>query len=676
MTKSLSLLILSLLAMNTSFAQFSTNYNMFWAFGSGGAVNFVSGSPVATTSGIAILEGSASLCDASGNLLFYTDGKKVWDRTNTVMPSGASIVTYSTFDAAQGAQIVPVIGTPNQYYIFSGDVYLTGRLAHSIVDMSLHGGLGDVVTASSGIVMGADFAEKMIAVQGNSCNVWLITHRRDSATFWVYNITSAGISAPVISNVGTLSAYNAGVMKVSPDRHKIVSQVCEGSSTHGTELFDFDATTGIVSNCQVLDNIGNNYGAEFSPNSTKLYTSTLYGTEVYQYNVSLPTTAAIVASKTLVGTTANAGDLKLAPDNKIYIVKYFVGNLDCITSPDLAGTSCNYVVNSFTLAPGTYGELGLPNIELNVSATDTNYTHHDTSTCILPLSSITITAHDTGTGSSYLWNDGVTITETKTVTTPGIYWVKIYNGCSLLEDTIKVSSHIDTVIIHQDTSLCVPGDNYIMLLHPPSGTHYVWYNADTTVSDTVRESGTYWVHYQNACTLTLDTMRVNYMLIPGPISAPDTVCPGRTVICNDGSGGGHWYSSEPAISKIDSNTGSLKGMSLGTSTITYMEPTGCYITKRITINDQPCRTGIDQLASSVNDIPDVYPNPAGNEISIRFNAPAIRSFSITGSIGQVILKGQLQAQLTTVDVSMLPPGIYYMTIGTDQGNVVKKLVKE
>src|SRR5579872_6872644 len=115
-----------LLAAPSLYGQYNINQNKVWALGNHGGLNFASGTPVAFSSNISILEGCGSVSDTAGNLLFYTDGKKVWDRTGTVMPHGASIVPFSTGDAAQGATIVPVVGHPNQYYIFSSDAYTSG----------------------------------------------------------------------------------------------------------------------------------------------------------------------------------------------------------------------------------------------------------------------------------------------------------------------------------------------------------------------------------------------------------------------------------------------------------------------------------------------------------------------------------------------------------------------
>ncbi len=177
-------------------------------------------------------------------------------------------------------------------------------------------------------------------------------------------------------------------------------QNCEVSptSSNGTELYDFDAGTGIVSNCQVLNSGLSNYGADFSPDNTKLYTSGLYGTVVYQYDISLPGTLAIVASKTSVGTTTAVGDLRLGPDNRIYVARDGIASLDCITNPNIAGSGCGYIVGAIPLYTGTHCEYGLPNIIYTVAPADTFHSHHDTLACVPVGGAVIITAHDTDMG--------------------------------------------------------------------------------------------------------------------------------------------------------------------------------------------------------------------------------------------------------------------------------------
>ena len=70
-----------------------------WYFGEYAGIDFNSGSPVAlTNSAMSQYEGCATISDANGNLLFYTNGMTVWNRNHEVMENG----TYHGQQVADG----------------------------------------------------------------------------------------------------------------------------------------------------------------------------------------------------------------------------------------------------------------------------------------------------------------------------------------------------------------------------------------------------------------------------------------------------------------------------------------------------------------------------------------------------------------------------------------------
>ncbi|MBC7555167.1 MAG: hypothetical protein H7257_14455, partial [Taibaiella sp.] len=454
--------------------QYNTPQNTIWAFGTAAGLDFTSGSPSPIRTAISTSEGCASVSDASGALLFYTDGRRVWDRTNAVMPAGSAIVSFGTSSSTQGALICPVIGTTSQYYIFSLEDYLgsTGycHLVYCIVDMSMRTGLGDVVASSVGTTMTNLLGEKMTAIPGDNCDLWVMVHRRDSTKFLAYNVSASGVSTtPVVSTVGTrtgTNSYIVGVIKSSNDRTKIVSQQYTVGSGSGTELYDFNPGTGVVSNCRLLDSSTSQYGADFSPDNTKLYTQG--SGQLYQYDITAGggTAAAIRATKTSIGSCYTWTDMRLAPDGKIYMLGSTTSRLNCIATPNVAGTGCGYTTSAVTLLSGTSGVFGMTNMFVTVSGGDTTTHRRDTVACI-PTTSGTITIGTAITGTGYIWNDGVT-TQTRTISAFGTYWVVIDNGCHKDIDTIVVTRQTPTFTnrIH-DTAVC--GLLFPITLSVPSG---------------------------------------------------------------------------------------------------------------------------------------------------------------------------------------------------------------
>lgn len=117
------IIALILLLSNTCFAQHDYNYNKVWNFGNSLGLDFNSGAPVPFSMTFSLgnnaLECSASVCDSAGNLLFYTNGKEIHNRTGNTMPHGDTLVKYETYSTTQCTQVVPVIGEWRKYYVFS-----------------------------------------------------------------------------------------------------------------------------------------------------------------------------------------------------------------------------------------------------------------------------------------------------------------------------------------------------------------------------------------------------------------------------------------------------------------------------------------------------------------------------------------------------------------------------
>src|SRR6185503_9676016 len=90
MRKSPFFLLCMLCASYCCFAQKEANV---WYFGTNAGVDFNSGAPVAITNGkLNTNEGCATIADKStGQLLFYTDGITVYDRTHAIMSNGTGL---------------------------------------------------------------------------------------------------------------------------------------------------------------------------------------------------------------------------------------------------------------------------------------------------------------------------------------------------------------------------------------------------------------------------------------------------------------------------------------------------------------------------------------------------------------------------------------------------------
>ncbi|HKR03636.1 MAG TPA: T9SS type A sorting domain-containing protein [Bacteroidia bacterium] len=359
------LLIVFLFISKVAFPQEETAN---WYFGVYAGLHFQAGGPVANPSTTLVTnEGTSAISDAAGDLLFYTDGISVWNKLHNVMANGSGLM--GGISSTQSALIVPQPGSANLFFIFTTDeIGGPNGFRYSIVDMNLQNGTGDI-TSSKNVLVLNNVTEKLTAVkQANATDYWIAIHEWGTNAFYVYSLTAAGLQpAPVISNTGIIHTTAViqntyGQMKFSFCGDKIVSAIAYLDTV---EIFDFDNATGIVSNPVSLPLFDHVYGVEFSGDQHLLYVSTYdpNGTLV-QFDLTAGSTAAIIASKTMLSLTPDIYALQMASDGKIYVCRSFSAFLGVINDPSIPGTGCNYLDNGIDLDPnftGATSALGLPN---------------------------------------------------------------------------------------------------------------------------------------------------------------------------------------------------------------------------------------------------------------------------------------------------------------------------
>ena len=401
------------LSSNLAFGQRQAG---IWYFGENAGLDFNITPSVALTDGsLNTEEGCSTVCTEQGDLLFYTDGVTVYNKTHAVMANGTGLDGNSS--ATQSSIIVQQPGSAILYYIFTVDAHqnaLRNGLNYSIVDLSQNGGLG-AVTVKNTVLYGSEVCEKVTAVKhANGTDFWVLMHPWDSRDFYAYQFTAAGISTPVISTVGVRHNSDRksaiGYMKTSPDGSKLAVAVY---TQDRAELFDFNTASGVVSNPIQLNNYSTPYGIEFSPSGEFLYLSSFLGGNLYQFNISSNNQATINGSAQIIGNGSWLyGALQLAPDNRIYMAKTNTDgttgsfNLDVINSPDVAGTGANFVADSKNLS-GRRCRLGLPNFVTSIFTLEFAYQFD----CMGDDTEFTISS-DLANISSATWNfgDGTVLT--------------------------------------------------------------------------------------------------------------------------------------------------------------------------------------------------------------------------------------------------------------------------
>ncbi|MBK8845677.1 MAG: T9SS type A sorting domain-containing protein [Bacteroidetes bacterium] len=419
---------------------------ILWYFSNTCALDFTSGVPVALgNSAMNQYEGSSSICDKQGNLLFYTDGMSIWNSNHVNMPNGTGLM--GNFSSNQSALIVPDPANTQQYYVFCNSM---SDLYYSVVDMTLNGGLGDVTTKN--VFLKSNISEKLAGVKhANGSDYWIMVHGAGNSEFYAYLLTSAGVNlVPVTTTTGAPDAGSIGQMQFSPDG-KWVAFTTYASSTNAC-VSEFDNTTGIPFNSFSIPYSNQIYGCTFSPNSKYFYhQGNPSPAGVFQYDLTLGNSAAIIASGTSVGTGVSGhhmGQMQIGPDKKVYLAMDGLNYLAVINNPDSPAASVNFQQNGVSLI-GTNG-LGLPNYVASYftnNAIIQNFCFGDSTSFVVADSAVlAAVAWDFGDPSTGPLNASYSFSTNHVFSAPGTYTVQLI--------VVYLNTTVDTLSYQVEIKLC------------------------------------------------------------------------------------------------------------------------------------------------------------------------------------------------------------------------------
>lgn len=384
-----------------------TGANANWHFGRDGDLSFTSG--VATpigTSQIETLEAGAAISDNSGNLIFYTNGQKIWDATHSVIPGlmngNPNQIPSSFISNAKGVVIVPKPGS-NNYFIFpSSDAPNSGNTFGFGISLYEYNTATNSLVSTTPVHPAENYAttEPMLAVPHcNGQDYWLVVkpvnnnqtglnnagpNATINTTVASYLITNSGIAGvPVLSDAGAFitpaifpgsgSGGWIGHSVISPNKKFIAFTDWHTSSTY---VYYFNSGNGHLEYITTLD--FGHYGVSFSPNSQVLYVEN--GTMIRQYDISdlslcNPNPPFVDFDYMPVGTSPAPStfySMQLGPDDKVYVARN--GNpfttpqqtIAAINFPDDLNTSstsneCGYNFNAVPLLGTQFCRADLPN---------------------------------------------------------------------------------------------------------------------------------------------------------------------------------------------------------------------------------------------------------------------------------------------------------------------------
>jgi gliding motility-associated-like protein len=535
-----------------------------WYFGFKAGLDFSTNPPTVLTNGRTYaIEGTASVADGSGNLLFYTSGDTIWNSAHQVMVNGTGLLGTNT--SGQAALIIKQPGNLNIYFIFTTDGQANpGGLCYTTVDMNLATGMGAVTAKNVQLI--TPTTEKLTATRHcNGVDVWVLSHDMYSATFRAYLVTSAGVNpTPTLTAIGPVHTYPAygpgggsqGSMKLSPNGRKLALGIPDQNTF---ELYDFDNSNGSVSNQVVLTtNYSQAARVEFSPDNTKLYGTGFYpGLTFYQWDVCAGSAANIISSTytfTMPTNTLGVAGPQLGPDGKIYLVRGSMQtHLGVIQNPNASGAAMNYVDVGQPIAPG-FVAFVLPNFmsaSLSIPVILPAFTHtvnpaltcltasftsssQQPSACISPGYSIIGQLWNFGDPGSGAANTSTLTNPAHVFSSPGTYSVQLilYNACR--SDTVRQLVAVGTQSLFtfsQPASCYSAGSATAIIINGTGPFSYTWtpsvqngsvainlgagnYSVTATGVGGCRYSGTVAIVFQN--------------VLSGTISVTSPACAGQS----------------------------------------------------------------------------------------------------------------------------------------------------
>lgn len=351
-----------------------TGHDHHWIFGRGCHISFpAGGNPVSLTNRtFTTNEGSAVASDASGSLLFYTEGKRLYDAAGTVINPSPQPELGGTHSSTHSALVVPPVGGGSLHHIFAvGDWDGTGQpnvgpVTHSAV------AIGPGVTIASpptDLLFGpARSTEKLAAVPHEDCErTWVVAFDAPAAAGAQANLHAMLVASDAAPSASVTSRYAASpgfCTKFSQD-----GRLLAVANVATIDILNFDRSTGLATLHSSITGFSGNlraYGVEFSPNSLYLYFTGLFSGSVRRHTIGAQGSSTAYGSTIEVGRwptigrdNYRLGALQIGPNGRIYGIKVQQASLLEIGDPDNASPA-NVGFNDTAVTLNARGDLGLP----------------------------------------------------------------------------------------------------------------------------------------------------------------------------------------------------------------------------------------------------------------------------------------------------------------------------
>jgi len=343
-----------------------------WNFGTNASLIFSGGSstPTARRGPMQTPAGVAKMTDENNDLIFYTNGSRVYSKDNSLVAQGLNGDT----SLIQGVAILPKTtckGCQSEYYIFTMSKNAAGenQLYYSIYDRKLNGGRGGVSVMNQ-FLSPAPSADRFAVSVGGGDYFWLQTQDINSNVLRTFKVSKAGISAPTVSNASSSATTITAASHFSRDG-KVLAIAYVSPPSNQIDIYDFDVATGKSTFRYRIPLVGSPYGVEFSADARIVYASVQGSStsQIWQYSIASNDSTQMQNSKSLLWSgPGKIGALQGDPSSGSIIYVAFQGSssLGKIVNPDISlkdstrTVRASFVRNGLNLAAGTSSGLGLP----------------------------------------------------------------------------------------------------------------------------------------------------------------------------------------------------------------------------------------------------------------------------------------------------------------------------
>ena len=495
----------------------------------------------------------ATLSDAAGNLLLYTNGEQVWNQRHQVVPGGNALGGNS--QVAQGVGllrraggVIPLAYLFTQRYTQPIGFFSTGVPCVAEIQLATPTNPGQVVR--TGLPVVADSILQRLGEQrfapyqafvrhANGRDMWVLTRLHEQGIFLASLLDGTGTwpcARTVVSRVlprrVDSSATWCGALVASPD-----GRILLYNDVASSYMLRFDPATGNVSGPQRLSypaptipaNI-NPYalGAAFSSDGRLAYLTRLYqpggnngpsAVQVLQYDFATGAAAAVAASGIQIYNVTNLNsaknlpyDLQRGPNGIVYLAVPGAPTLDAILSPNARGRACRYTAGYQDLR----GRLSLQGLPLQP-----NYVNlgpllgvEPAYACAGQVITMRAGANAGGIGTDslrWLLGDGraavrtLALQDTFRTAYPaaGTYTLRVERrrqGAVIATATATVSISASPRVrlaTGPDTAGCAPLNLLLSTGSQPAGTVFSWQDGSTAATLVTTAPGIYWVDIQN-----------------------------------------------------------------------------------------------------------------------------------------------------------------------------------